>query len=243
MGANSALTPGSDWQAATRQRAPVTRRLDGERSRPCNCAYIHDKLDLLSLGCVSSEGGIRALCEAGAFSEAATRVLESHGPEVMSFLVAVTRDEARADDAFSLFCLALWQGLPGFRWQSSLRTWLYVLARSALGRLARERAAAKKEVPISSELAAAMVAVRSSHVYSTDKRDRMAELRESLDPDDRMLIILRLNRELSWSDVARVMLAAEDPPPEEIDRAAIGLRKRWQRLKQELRRELERKPR
>ena len=192
---------------------------------------------------MSSELGIRERCEAGAYAEAATSALEAYGPEIMSFLVAVTRDEAGADDAFSVFCLAFWSGLPKFRWQSSLRTWLYTLARSALGRLARQRAAKRREVTFSPELEAVMQVVRSTRAFSTTRRDRMAQLRESLSPEDHMLVILRVGRDLPWTDVAAVMLGDADASPEEIERTTAALRKRWQRLKEELRRELERDPR
>lgn len=189
---------------------------------------------------VVGDEGIRERCAAGAFAEAATASLEAYGPEIMSFLVAVTRDEVGADDAFSFFCLALWTGLPGFRWQSSLRTWLYVLARSALGRLARERKAARQEITLSPDLEAAAAAVRSSRASSSGRHDRLARLRDSLDAEDHMLVILRVNREMAWLDIARVMHGGDEPTAEELERVSTALRKRWQRLKEELKRELDR---
>ena len=194
----------------------------------------------VSSASLQPDQGIRERWEVGAYAEAATSALETYGPEIMSFLVAVTRDEASADDAFSLFCLAFWAALPRFRWQSSLRTWLYALARSALGRLARQRAVKRREVTFSPELEAVMVAVRSSRAFSTDRQDRLARLRESLSPEDHMLVVLRVGRDLPWTDVARIMSGEDEPTPEELERVTAALRKRWQRLKEELRRELDR---
>ena len=188
---------------------------------------------------MTPEGGIRARLDAGSTADAITATLTTYGPEIMSFLVAVTRDETDADDAFSLFCVALCAGLPAFRWQSSLRTWLYVLARSALGRLGRERGAARRETALSPEVAATVAQVKSSRVASTATLDRIRRIRDGLDPEDLMLLVLRVNRELSWSDVARVLLGKEELAPDEEQRAAAAARKRWQRLKDELRRTLE----
>ena len=51
-----------------------------------------------------------------------------YGPAVLAYLVALARDQDRADDVFSQFCEDLWQGLPGFRRDASVRTWVYTLA-------------------------------------------------------------------------------------------------------------------
>ena len=76
--------------------------------------------------------------------------------------------------------------------------------------------------------------------FSTDRQDRLARLRESLSPEDHMLVVLRVGRDLPWTDVARIMSGEDEPTPEELERVTAALRKRWQRLKEELRRELDR---
>jgi RNA polymerase sigma-70 factor (ECF subfamily) len=51
---------------------------------------------------------------------------------------------------------------------------------------------------------------------------------------DRMLLILRVDRELSWRDLARVVLGGS-PTPVELEREAVRLRKRFQLVKERLR--------
>jgi RNA polymerase sigma-70 factor (ECF subfamily) len=57
--------------------------------------------------------------------------------------------------------------------------------------------------------------------------DRLAKLRESLKPDEQTLLILRVDKGLSWKEIAQIL--AEDTPPD------VGaLRKRFERLKERL---------
>ena len=66
-------------------------------------------------------------------------------------------------------------------------------------------------------------------------QERVAELRESLEPDDQTLLILRVNRALSWKDVAMVLEAI--PPDDEagLDRGAARVRQRFQAIKKRVR--------
>ncbi len=59
--------------------------------------------------------------------------------------------------------------------------------------------------------------------------DRLASLRESLEPEEQTLLILRVDRGLSWKEIATVLAESEDAPPD-----AVALRKRFERLKERL---------
>src|SRR6185312_17248902 len=68
---------------------------------------------------------------------AATRALESYGPELYGFLVTYLGNEADAAEVFSQVGEDLWNGLPSFKLGCSVRTWLSVLARHAAARFRR----------------------------------------------------------------------------------------------------------
>ena len=75
----------------------------------------------------------------------------------------------------------------------------------------------------------------------TDVKDQMRALRDKLDPDDQMLLILRVDRRMEWRDLATVMCVGEDAAgvglnDEELARESARLRKRFERVKEELRR-------
>jgi RNA polymerase sigma-70 factor, ECF subfamily len=184
------------------------------------------------------EEAIRAHCDAERYSEAVTAAVRGFGPEVLGYLVAMSKSETDANDAFSLFCEDIWRGLPRFRWASSFRTWAYTLARHALFRLSRdpERRHPKVAISQSPQLAELAVQVRTTTMLAmrTEAKSKIAELREQLDPDDRTLLILRIDRKLSWQDIARVM-AEEELSAAEVTKAAAMLRKRFERVKDRLR--------
>ena len=86
----------------------------------------------------ASEDAIQALCRAGSYAEATTAALQRYGVELLGFLRAIAGDDDLAGDAFGELGEDVWTGLPRFRWESSLRSWLYALARNALAQLRRD---------------------------------------------------------------------------------------------------------
>jgi RNA polymerase sigma-70 factor (ECF subfamily) len=183
------------------------------------------------------EDAIRSACEAQRWDDAITRALEGYGPELLSYLAAMTRNVSDADEIFAAACEALWLALPMFRWESSFRTYAYALCRSALSRFRRDPARRTPRVPLSSPTVEALTAALRSETATylrTESKDRVAELRAQLSPDDQTLLILRVNRGLAWRDIAIVM-AAEDDAAGSIERRTAALRKRFERIKEELR--------
>ncbi len=178
------------------------------------------------------------LLRAGDHAEATTRAIKGFGPEILGFLVGITRREADAVDAFSIFCENLWKGLPSFRWECALRTWCYVVARRAAYRQARGHHGADRLSTGAMERIADSITTATLPFIRAQQHAAVIELREALDPEDRMLLALRVDKELDWRDVARVMAeeeSAEISSDEEVDRRAASLRKRFERVKKKLR--------
>lgn len=183
------------------------------------------------------EQGVRELHANGKAGAATARAIELYGGEVLGFLHAVARDDDLAAEAFSVFSEDLLRGLPNFRWDASLRTWCYALARNALHRLRRDpRRRARNNVSLNqaADVSAIVEQVRTATMpfLKTEVKDELRRLRESLDPDDHALIVLRIDRKMSWKDIARA-LPGDDG--QEVDRRAATLRKRFERAKTMLR--------
>jgi RNA polymerase sigma-70 factor (ECF subfamily) len=184
---------------------------------------------------VDIEANIRALRDAGDLRGAATRAIEGYGPGVLGFLVTLLRDEDDADEVFAQACDDLWSGFPRFEWRCSLRTWFYQLARHAASRF--RRAAHRRpgrHVPLSDagEIAARVFTRTVPHLRS-EVKDAVAAIRDALDPDDRALLVLRVDRAMEWNDIARVL--EPDAADDALARAVVRLRKRFQLVKQEIR--------
>jgi len=181
---------------------------------------------------------IRQAFEAGQLERAATVGLELYGRELLGFLIARV-GEQRGHEVFSDVLEDLWRGLPAFEWRSSLRTWLYTLARHALARHARGLRR-RRDAPLdtSSAFDAMVERVRSETAahMQTAVKSRFRELRAQLPEDDQNLLILRVDRHMSWRDLAVVMCEGEAPTSrEDLDRHAARMRQRFQQAKARLR--------
>ena len=179
---------------------------------------------------------IRALAGDNRLKEACTLGVRAYGPEIMSYLYALLEGEQDASEVFSDILLKVWAGLPQFRWQCSFRTWTYAIARRALIDHRRAQTKGRRQRRLSEVQGQLAAEVRSAtrSFLKSDRRRRLQQLREALDPEDQTLLILRVNRKLSWQEIAQVMADA-DLSPAEAQKSAAMLRKRFQRVKDELR--------
>lgn len=180
------------------------------------------------------EAELARLRAEGKLDEVTTLAIASYGPDVLGFLAAILRDQVDAGDAFALACENLWRGLPRFEARSTVKTWFYTLARNAALRL-RGAAAHNRHVPLSmvSELVEQVRSRTALHLRS-QVRSKLTEIRDELDEADRALLVLRVDRAMSWNDIARVMGESEGETSDEA-RAAARLRQRFQTIKKTIR--------
>jgi len=179
----------------------------------------------------ASERAIRGLCEAGDHAGATTAALRAYGVELLGFLRAIAGDHDLAAEAFAELGEDVWKGLAKFRWESSLRSWLYALARNALAQLRRDpRRRRERNLPLSiAPEMAAMVRTVTREIQRTEVKDEFRLLREQLDPEEHEILLLRLDRDLAWKDIARILGGDDD-----LAARAVALRKRFERAKQRL---------
>jgi RNA polymerase sigma-70 factor, ECF subfamily len=187
------------------------------------------------------EDEVRRLLSSGDVDAATTVALRGYGPEVLGFFAAIAKNQADARDAFSEFSEDLWRGLAGFAGHSSLRTWAYTIARRALWRVMNDpRRRPERNVPLSQAGVLSRVAaeVRDSTLthLRTEVKDGFAQLRAQLPADEQTLLILRVDRDLPWRDIAKVMHEGDDElDGAALEREAAALRKRFERIKGRLR--------
>jgi RNA polymerase sigma-70 factor (ECF subfamily) len=188
------------------------------------------------------EREVRERCERGDHAGAATALLQGYGPEILSFLMAIHRDPVETEDVFSEVAESVWTGLPRFAWESSARTWAYSVARH-VSKTCRRNAARRdrrvvKWTGSDFERVVAQVRTNTSAFLRTERRTRLQALRDSLAEDDRLLLVLRVDRDLSWKELARILSQTDADgamDAEGLARVAARLRKRFQVLKDKLR--------
>ncbi len=186
-----------------------------------------------------TETEARGLCDQEDFDAATTAVIRGYGQEVFAFLVSRERAEDRASEVFAEACEDLWRSMADFQWRCSVRTWFYRLARNAATRYGKRpvnQASRRMAMSQISELVAKVRSRTLVHLRS-EVKDELHKLREKLSPEDQALLVLRIDRELEWAAIARIMLedVGEDASDESLARASARMRQRFQSLKNRLR--------
>jgi RNA polymerase sigma-70 factor (ECF subfamily) len=191
------------------------------------------------------ETRVRAACLVGDYNRAATLVIEGYGMELMAFLLSRTRSATDAEEVFAMFAEKLWAGLPGFEWRCTARAWAYRIARHAASDYAtaapnrvQRNLALSQHAPLSR--LAAQARTTTAAYRRTSTKDRVRALRDRLEPDDQLLLVLRVDRGMEFREIAAALADAEpsdgDLSPEgALDREAARLRKRFERVKERLR--------
>jgi RNA polymerase sigma-70 factor (ECF subfamily) len=178
-----------------------------------------------------AEQRIAALLAAGDARATATLAIRTYGPQILGYVAAIVRDEATAGDVFSIFCEDLWHGVSSFRGESSFKAWAYRIAWHAALRVQRDPHR-RRRVPLATDDAERLAAeVRSTTALHLrpQAHDALAEMRASLTPEDQALLTLRIDRDLAWSEIAEIL--GEGASSE------ATLRKRFERLKEKLRKD------
>jgi len=190
-----------------------------------------------------AERAVRDACAAGDVEGATTAALRRYGPELLGFLVGVHGDYDEASEAFAVFSEKLWSTMARFEWRCSLRTWCYRLVRQAAVDVRRgDRRQAHvglSSVPEVMELATRLRTETLSFLR-TANRTALERLRDELPEEDRALLVLRVDRELEWREIAIVLAEASSRSDRVEDDAALKreaarLRKRFQLVTERLR--------
>lgn len=192
----------------------------------------------------SLERLIRRHHQRGELKEAATAAIEGFGPEVLGFLAAVMKDEPAAGEVFTQLCEELWARIGSFSGETSFRAWLYSLAWTGWQRLRREPNFRKTVSLPEHDESGAEPPFRTLELPRTGSalEEQAARLRKTLAPEDHALLILRIDRQMSWDDIAVAMLAPEDHRNREAVRQKTAeLESRFLAVTDELQR-LARKP-
>src|SRR5689334_10104672 len=184
----------------------------------------------------AQENEIHGLCERGAYHEAVELALELYGEELARFTRAVLRRPDLASEVYSCVCEKLLRNLPRFRWESSLRMWLFRVARNEC--MEGLRSPTRRELLVSQPMppdAAQQERSQTKPWLRTDVKERFRALREQLSPHERMLLQLKVEQDLPWTDVAEILWDEPEPPTREaLEKRTVALRQQFKRLKERL---------
>ena len=174
-------------------------------------------------------------CERANFAHATRLILRQYANEVRAFLRSRTRTRVSMEEVYSVFSEDVFRGLPRFRFQGRVRSWLYVVARNALARHSKINRRWRTR-HLSAELDELAPEARRSLSARSGDLAQLEQLMGGLDAADRRLVEQRLVLSMAWRDIAIEQLRQRRTATNsEIDRESARLRKRFQLLLQQLR--------
>jgi RNA polymerase sigma-70 factor (ECF subfamily) len=178
---------------------------------------------------------VSAAVAAGDAGGAAARIVQGLGPGLLGYLVAVLGRESEGREVLGEVVEEVLGSVLRFRGESTVKTWLYRIAwRTAMRyRDAPERRRTRRLDTLEASGLADVLRSSTAAYQRTEAKDWLEEVRAELTPEDQSLLVLRVDRDLSWAEVAEIM--------GDGDAAAQGrLRKRFERIKERLRERAER---
>jgi RNA polymerase sigma-70 factor (ECF subfamily) len=181
------------------------------------------------------EARVRGLLESERHDQAAADTLRALGPEVLGYLRGMMRSDAEGDEVFASVSARVWRGLAKFEWRCSLRTWVYLLAHREMARFRQQGRRHEKGRVRLSEIQSIVAEVRSTRTGRSALRQKLAKLRQELPEEDEELLVLRVDRDLDWDEIALVFAKKTDGWTDaDTKREAARLRKRFQIIKERL---------
>ena len=152
-------------------------------------------------------------------------IVEQYGRLVSSICWRMTRDQEAAREAAQEVWLAVLEGLPRFRGESALSTWIYTIARRVVGRYAQAQHTHSVRFMSAffeeeGELAPPDVPDLDHDLWVREMCDMcLSGMLQCLEPDARLAYLLREVAELDYDDVALVLEVEPDAARQTVSRA------------------------
>jgi RNA polymerase sigma-70 factor (ECF subfamily) len=155
-------------------------------------------------------------------------LVRAYGAELRAFLYTVLGDDDAADEVCAQAWENVWRALPRLAEPPS-RGFAYKVAWNAALDFRKNAYRRRVRRLQTSEISHIAEEIKSSLSERLARSDRIERLRAALEPDEQALLTLRLDRELSWREIADILSTDEQPLGDAL------IRKRYERLKHKLR--------
>ena len=141
------------------------------------------------------------------------QILEQYGDAIFGLLSALVERPDDSQDAFGEFCEQVWSSLGSFEGRSSVRTWLYVIARRTAYRARRQEppthSLERVELEQVSRLRDTFLGTTVFHLRALREKLKIYAAND-LSSDERTLMIMRYGHGRPWEEVAEVLGISRD---------------------------------
>ncbi|HKV41062.1 MAG TPA: RNA polymerase sigma factor [Blastocatellia bacterium] len=172
----------------------------------------------------SDEAGlIRDACRGD--SSAFKAIYDRYGTRIYNLIFYWFGDDAVAEDLLQIVFMKAFQGLPAFRHDSSLSTWLYRIALNQCTNHARRGGGryAPLDAILGSDHELAPGPLPDEHQALTEKQEIVAQAVRSLSPKLRAVVVMRYNDGLSYDEIAEILGCSPGTVASRLSRALSQL--------------------
>lgn len=142
--------------------------------------------------------------------EAFERLVTRHEGSVHRFIRTLTTDAGAGEEALQETFVGAWRGASTFRGESSVRAWLFTIARHAVHRQFRRPAGAPGPADMTpldelGQLAGWGLDDPEAAAIRQERHDHVSRALGALDADDRRVLVLRDLEQLTGDEAAAVL--------------------------------------
>lgn len=156
------------------------------------------------------------------YREALTRCSKAYGSPLGRLCTALTGSQAEAEELVQETLIAAFDGFPNFRFEGSVKSWLFGIARRICGRHneLKNRRASKLRLVHDTGRTPDVGELHLERERATRARNALAELK----PSEREAVVLRYDAGLSFREVAQACGVDEAAARKRVSRALMRLR-------------------
>ena len=133
------------------------------------------------------------------------RLAAEYQDRIFRLALSMLGDRASAEEAAQDALVRIWKGLPGFRGQSSLSTWIFAIARNACLTALARRAASPRVASLEDPSARHALDRRAAAPEAIVESPAAADLLRRLPAKYRQVVALFYMQEKSYDEVAEML--------------------------------------
>ena len=131
------------------------------------------------------------------------QIVRDYQDRILRLSYSMLRDRAAAEEVVQEVLVRLWKGLPGFRSESSISTWIYTITRNACLTALKRRE--PRLISLDDPAPRREADKRAADDWSIPQRPDAEELLNRLPTQYRQVVALFYMQEKSYDEVARML--------------------------------------
>jgi len=146
-----------------------------------------------------SDKDLQSWCESGQYERAFSEIVHLYSQRLYWHIRKMVLLHDDADDILQNTLLKAWTGLPSFRWQSQLYTWLYRIATNEVLTFLK-KSKSLQQIPLEDRLDA------DPQLFNGDDMQKaLQKAILSLPPKQRLVFNMRYFDEIKYEDMSRIL--------------------------------------